>query len=184
MAGDAELARGWQALGMSAWGEAREAFQAALDREETPEALEGLGVATGWLGDARTSVAVRERAVHGYRRRGDDEAAARAAIGLAQDLLTFQGQPAVATGWLQRARRVLADRPGSPQLFGTDVAPYPGVPGGPEVQHVALSAKTRAALHLALAGMVRDGVVDLEAAVRMGEGVLRGNAGRLYGLER
>jgi uncharacterized protein len=69
-------------------------------------------------------------------------------------------------------------------LFGTDVAPYPGVPGGPEVQHVALSAKTRAALHLALAGMVRDGVVDLEAAVRMGEGVLRGNAGRLYGLER
>jgi hypothetical protein len=32
--------------------------------------------------------------------------------------------------------------------------------------------------------MVRDGVVDLEAAVRMGEGVLRGNAGRLYGLER
>jgi hypothetical protein len=69
-------------------------------------------------------------------------------------------------------------------LFGTDVAPYPGVPGGSEVQHVALSAKTRAALHLALAGMVRDGVVDLEAAVRMGEGVLRGNAGRLYGLER
>ena len=70
-------------------------------------------------------------------------------------------------------------------LFGTDVAPYPGVPGGPEVQHVALSAKTRAALHLALAGMVHDGgVVDLEAAVRMGEGVLRGNAGRLYGLER
>ena len=68
---------------MSAWGEAREAFQAALDREETPEALEGLGVATGWLGDARTSVAVRERAYHGYRRRGDDEAAARAAIGLA-----------------------------------------------------------------------------------------------------
>src|SRR5215207_2011053 len=62
MAGDAELARGWQALGMSAWGDAREAFQAALDREETPEALEGLGVATGWLGDARTSVAVRERA--------------------------------------------------------------------------------------------------------------------------
>jgi LuxR family maltose regulon positive regulatory protein len=121
MAGDAELARGWQALGMSAWGEAREAFQAALDREETPEALEGLGVATGWLGDARTSVAVRERAYHGYRRRGDDEAAARAAIGLAQDLLTFQGQPAVASGWLQRARRVLADRPGSPQLVAADV---------------------------------------------------------------
>jgi Bacterial regulatory proteins, luxR family len=102
-------------------GEAREAFQAALDREETPEALEGLGVATGWLGDARTSVAVRERAYLGYRRRGDDEAAARAAIGLAQDLLTFQGQPAVASGWLQRARRVLADRPGSPQLVAADV---------------------------------------------------------------
>ncbi len=32
--------------------------------------------------------------------------------------------------------------------------------------------------------MVRDGVVDLEAAVRMREGRLRGNAGRLYGLER
>ncbi|MGH2579396.1 MAG: hypothetical protein ACRDGP_00920 [Actinomycetota bacterium] len=69
-------------------------------------------------------------------------------------------------------------------LFGTDVGAYPGVPVGPEIQHVALTRHTREALYLALAGMVRDRMVDLEWAVRMGEGVLRGNAEHLFGWGR
>lgn len=66
-------------------------------------------------------------------------------------------------------------------LFGTDVSAYPGVPVGPEIQHVALTRHTREALYLALAGMVRDGLVDAEWAVSIGRGVLRENARRLFG---
>jgi predicted TIM-barrel fold metal-dependent hydrolase len=66
-------------------------------------------------------------------------------------------------------------------LFGTDAGSYPGVPVGPEVQHVALNHSAREALYLALAGLVRDDFIDLETAVGMGRGVLRENAERLYG---
>lgn len=66
-------------------------------------------------------------------------------------------------------------------LFGTDAQAFPGVPVGPDVQHIALSRHTREALYLALAWMVRDQLVDLEWAIRIGKDVLRGNAERLLG---
>jgi predicted TIM-barrel fold metal-dependent hydrolase len=66
-------------------------------------------------------------------------------------------------------------------LFGTDVMGYPSVPVGPEVQHVVLTAKLRRALYRALASLVEDGTLDLETALELGRGVLRGNAERLYG---
>ena len=66
-------------------------------------------------------------------------------------------------------------------LYGTDASSYPSVPGGADVQHLVLSRATRDALYLALAGLVRDGVIDHERAVAMGRGVLRENARRLYG---
>ena len=66
-------------------------------------------------------------------------------------------------------------------LFGTDAQAAPGVPLGPEVQHIALSRHTREALYLALAWMVRDQLVDLDWAIRIGKDVLRGNAERLLG---
>jgi hypothetical protein len=66
-------------------------------------------------------------------------------------------------------------------LFGTDVGNYPGVPGGPEIQHLVLSRSTREAVYLALAGLVEDGVIDEATAVGMGRGILRENAQRLYG---
>jgi predicted TIM-barrel fold metal-dependent hydrolase len=66
-------------------------------------------------------------------------------------------------------------------LFGTDAASYPSVPGGADVHHLVVSRATRDALYLALAGLVRDGVIDQERAIEMGRGVLRENARRLYG---
>lgn len=66
-------------------------------------------------------------------------------------------------------------------LFGTDAQAAPGVPLGPEIQHIALSRHTREALYLALAWMVRDQLVDLEWAIQIGKDVLRGNAERLLG---
>jgi hypothetical protein len=46
---------------------------------------------------------------------------------------------------------------------------------------LVLTPLTRDALYLALAGLVRDGVIDQERAVEMGRAVLRENARRLYG---
>lgn len=65
-------------------------------------------------------------------------------------------------------------------LYGTDAASYPSQPGGADVQHLVLSRATRDALYLALAGLVRDGVIEESRAIAMGRGVLRDNAGRLY----
>jgi uncharacterized protein len=65
-------------------------------------------------------------------------------------------------------------------LFGTDAASSPSVPGGADVHHLVVSRATRDALYLALAGLVRDGVVDQDRAIEMGRGVLRENARRLY----
>jgi LuxR family transcriptional regulator, maltose regulon positive regulatory protein len=114
------IQQGFRALEAWSWQGARAAFEEAVATEESPEALEGLGVAAGWLDDAATSIDARERAFHLYRDRGDAEAAARVAGSLADALLTFRGESAVAAGWLQRARRVLADRPDSPVLAWID----------------------------------------------------------------
>jgi hypothetical protein len=53
--------------------------------------------------------------------------------------------------------------------------------GGVRKVHLALCRKEREALYLALAGLVRDGLLDMDQAVKMGEMVLHGNAERLYG---
>jgi hypothetical protein len=66
-------------------------------------------------------------------------------------------------------------------LFSTDVASYPTVPVGADLHHVVVSRLAREALALALTGLVRDGVVEVDTAVKMGEDVLRNNARRLYG---
>lgn len=79
----------------------------------------------------------------------------------------------------QALRTVLIFAPGK-LLFGTDVYSAPNLPVGPDLLHVAISRAAREALALALAGLVRDGVVELDAAVKMGEDALRGNAMRLY----
>lgn len=115
------LERGYQALREWSWQEARAAFEDALAARETPEALEGLGASASWLDDADAAIAAREHAYRLYRDRADDESAARVAVGLADDLIAFRGEHAVASGWLQRARRRLDPHPDSPVLAWVDV---------------------------------------------------------------
>jgi DNA-binding NarL/FixJ family response regulator len=98
--GDTALARG-------AWEEARDAFARALASHESAEALEGLGLAAWWLDDAEVVFDSRERAYRLYRDRDDRVGAARLAIWIAWDTWAFRGEHAVASGWLQRARRLL-----------------------------------------------------------------------------
>jgi DNA-binding CsgD family transcriptional regulator len=108
-----DLAAGRVALEAGAWQQAQHAFAAALAAEETPEALEGLGLSAWWLDLADIVFDSRERAYRAYRQRGDLVAAARVAVWIAWDSAAFRGEEGVANGWLQRARRLLAGRPDS-----------------------------------------------------------------------
>ena len=101
------IAHGWIALSGGRWEEAQASFEEALEDQERPEAFEGLSWAAWWLDDADTVFAARERAFRLYRQRGDASSAARMATWLAADQLDFHGAWAVASGWLQRAHRLL-----------------------------------------------------------------------------
>src|SRR6478609_718960 len=103
-AGDDALKRG-------AWSDARQAFEDAVRLRESPAALEGLGTAAWWLDLADQVFDSRERAYTLYLGEGDHLGAARMAVWLAWDYWAFRGEGAVASGWLQRARRLLEDRP-------------------------------------------------------------------------
>ena len=105
------LAAGQAALGRGDWPGARVAFEHSLQTGESPEALEGLGLAAWWLDRADTVFDVRERAYRIYRERGDALGAARMAVWLAWDTAAFRGEQAIANGWLQRAQRLLEGRP-------------------------------------------------------------------------
>ena len=106
VAGD-RLTEGWAQLGEARWENARHSFEAALVDGETPGAFEGLSWAAWWLDDAETVFAARERAYRLYREQGDAADAARMATWLAADELDFRGGAAAASGWLQRAHRLL-----------------------------------------------------------------------------
>ena len=103
------LLDGGEALRRGAWIEAREHFEAALRERETPQALEGLGMAAQWLVDRETVFITRERAYRLYREHQSPRDAARVAIQLAWDYRTFRGEAAVAAGWLQRAHDLLSN---------------------------------------------------------------------------
>ena len=110
-----DLTAGRTALQAGAWLEAQHAFERLLKVEESPEALEGLGLAAWWLDRADIVFDSRERAFRGYRSRGDQNSAARVAVWMAWDSAAFRGEEGVAKGWLQRARRLLDGQPDSPE---------------------------------------------------------------------
>jgi DNA-binding CsgD family transcriptional regulator len=85
------------------WAEARSAFEAVLVTADLPHAHDGLAEALWWLGEPRTSLAHRERAFVGFRRAGEDVAAAAAAIEACILHLINFGNGAAAAGWLARA---------------------------------------------------------------------------------
>jgi ATP/maltotriose-dependent transcriptional regulator MalT len=108
-----DLSAGRVALDAGAWQEAQGVFERLLAIEETPEALEGLGLAAWWLNLGEVVFDSRERAFRAYRGRGDQRSAARVAVWLAWDSSAFRGEEGVAKGWLQRARRLLEGQPDS-----------------------------------------------------------------------
>ncbi len=85
------------------------------------EAVEGLerddldryGEAAWWTADLTTAIAARERAFSAHMAAGDSLSAASAALSAANDY-GHRLQSALASGWVKRAERLLADLPESP----------------------------------------------------------------------
>ena len=99
---------GRRALEEAQWDAAREAFESVLGEEETPEALDGLGLALWFLGEVSAGVAARERAVEGYGRTGRCDEAARLAVWVSHQH-SVGGRESAARGWLARAERAVED---------------------------------------------------------------------------
>jgi DNA-binding CsgD family transcriptional regulator/predicted negative regulator of RcsB-dependent stress response len=106
---DTALARGYGALAVGNWSEARGAFEEAVRTVESPEALDGLGRSLWWLHEGREAIVCRERAYSGFRRDGDLGRAARIALWLSREYSLVFGNNAAARGWLARAERLLRD---------------------------------------------------------------------------
>ena len=100
---DVLLDAGTTALADGRWAQARASFEEALATADLPRAHDGLAEALWWLGEPQTSLAHRERAFVGFRRAGEDTAAAAAAIEACIVHLINFGNGAAAAGWLARA---------------------------------------------------------------------------------
>ena len=105
------LERARTALDGHAWIDAYEAF-ASLDREGTlaAEDLERLAEAAWWSAHPPESLDAFERAYAAYAAEGDPERAASIALRLVEECYQ-RHEAALANGWLQRAIRLLEDRP-------------------------------------------------------------------------
>ncbi|MGH2745313.1 MAG: LuxR C-terminal-related transcriptional regulator [Thermoleophilaceae bacterium] len=103
---------GQVALARGAWADARVRFADALAEEETPEALEGAGLAARYELDAEAAIEAHERGYRLARSRGDAATAARLAIQLCHDAYAFRG-PAEASGWVERAALLVEGEPPS-----------------------------------------------------------------------
>jgi len=112
----AQVGAGFQAVAAGDWRGARDAFSAALDVAEVPEALFGLANTLFWLGDLAGTIANCEKAYAGFRRRGDAMLAAGAALSLVGYNKGYLGNTAAARGWLSRAARIIENE--VPQLHG------------------------------------------------------------------
>lgn len=89
------------------WEAARACFEAAVQQEESPEGLFGLGTALWWLGETDAAVRSQERAYAGFRKRPDPSSAALAAISLCLTYRASLGNYAVSRGWVGRLARLV-----------------------------------------------------------------------------
>ena len=106
-----DLDVGARALEAGDWATARTAFEAILERDESPEALLGLGDALAWQGDTDGAIGAWQRAFGAFLRgpRHDPVRAAAAAIGLSITYDASLGNDVAARGWLDRLARLIDD---------------------------------------------------------------------------
>ncbi len=182
----ADVARGWELFGLADWQGARDAFQSALDAAPgDPDALDGLGQASWWMGERDAAIEYRREAFAGYRRAGSSRDAARLAIYQAGEH-RIDGKAAAANGWIGRARRLLADENALPEIGWLEIeeakrADDPGEAerharaaldiaqtlGDPDVECMALAQLGRAVVS---SGRVEEGMGLLDEAMAVALG--------------
>jgi DNA-binding NarL/FixJ family response regulator len=106
------IAEGRRALARGAWAKARALYAEALAEADSVDAYEGLGIAARYELDAEAAIDAHERGYRLARSHGDQAAAARLALELANDAYAFHG-PAEASGWVERAAMLLGGQPSS-----------------------------------------------------------------------
>ncbi|MGH8914125.1 MAG: LuxR C-terminal-related transcriptional regulator [Acidimicrobiia bacterium] len=158
------------ALNNARWGEARDAYLAALAVARTPEAMDGLGRAQWWLGETESSIASRVSAYTSYRRSGRLGEAARIAIWLSLEYAATPGREALAAGWMRRAGRMLEETPRS-AVHGWLALSRSSAEGDP-VRVAALAED-------ALAASRRFGDADLEIRALARLGLAHVSSGRI-----
>ncbi|MGH3365734.1 MAG: hypothetical protein ACRDOY_00835, partial [Nocardioidaceae bacterium] len=104
------LDRAREASSRYAWREAFDHFAAADAGEPLgPEDLEQMAECAWWIGKMRHCIALRERAHASYLKQGDVRRAAYVAVELADHHADLM-EPAAASGWIQKATRMLEDQ--------------------------------------------------------------------------
>ena len=186
MYGVTDVALGWELFGLADWQGARDAFQAALDAAPgDPDALDGLGQASWWMGERDAAIEYRRESFAAYRRAGATRDAARLAVYLAGEH-RIDGQAAAANGWIARARRLLAKEEAQPEIGWLEIeeakrAAEPAEAerharaaldiaqslGDPDVECMALAQLGRA---LVSAGRVEEGMGLLDEAMAVALG--------------
>jgi class 3 adenylate cyclase len=112
---ETSLETGRDAVARRAWSEGYEALKAADATSGLgPEDLELLAKAAWWTGRPSESIDARERAYAAYIERAETTRAAFMALTLRRELIT-KGEGSLASGWLQRAERLLEGEPESPE---------------------------------------------------------------------
>ena len=106
--------KAWSAFASGDWGLAKREFEAAAERDPSPEVIDGLGRTLWWLKDVTAAIEVRTTAYGAYRRANKLEQAAHVAAWLARELRTLFRNDAAADGWLARAETIAAELPASP----------------------------------------------------------------------
>jgi DNA-binding NarL/FixJ family response regulator len=181
-----------EALGRRGWAEAEVLYARVLEETEDPGALEGLALACWWQDDVDAAIRARERAYVLRRERGETIEAARVAAFLAWDHGAMRGANAVANGWLQRARRLIAELPPSAEhawlllieasfhldtdpstvlRLSTEAVERARTSGGLDVE---MTARTLRGLALVSLGRVEEGTRLLD------EGTAAATSGELY----
>jgi ATP/maltotriose-dependent transcriptional regulator MalT len=117
MSGTEHIKAGEAALAAGDWTAAKDAFTAALRKDESPEALDGLGRSLWWLKRVSEGLDARTRAYTAFRRAGRFEEAARVAVWLAREHRSLFANEVAADGWLARAKSIL-DRTSDSSVVG------------------------------------------------------------------
>lgn len=102
-----ELSAAHEALLRGEWQVASDAFAAAVQRDASPEALDGLGQARWWLNDLDRAIELRSNAYAKFVEEGRPAPAVRIAAWLAREYFTVHGNMPAAGGWISRAESML-----------------------------------------------------------------------------